>query len=498
MTQPLAEFFEGTEIFVTGGSGVVGKALIEKLLRSCNVRRIFVLLRPRRELNVEQRLAKLRQAAIFQVLRVQKPNELDKLVAIPGDVSQQALGIDANHLKLLTQVSLVFHCAATVRFDEPLRVALQLNVGGTLEALKFAEQLRHLRVFVHVSTFFSNPYLQRVEPKYYSSPMDWRLCLRLLHEIKDDDELDALTRKLIVGFPNTYTFTKNLAESLINDYRTRLPVIVYRPSIVLFAVRDPLPGYAPSLMGAMGLFSLVGAGLLKTVYIGNTVHLDITPQDMGIKGMIYYTKCGYDAYQQGTPKELLVFQTSSRTHIPYTFKEMANHMDDYDLWYTGAFLNNLMVPGCHYTDNRFVYKFLVFTKQLIPALLVDLLMVLFRRPPVLMPIMRKLYHTLEVMKPFMLNNYDSPGTSKIQHLLQETKGTEFDLCEEYSTNYNPERLTSACSNMILSIRHDLLKEHPSTLPRAQLIMRIKTVVYRAILIYLLYKMLSWLWYHFLV
>lgn len=167
MTQTLGEFFEDSEIFVTGGSGVVGKALIEKLLRSTNVRRIYVLLRPRGQLNAEQRLAKLRDAKVFQVLRAQKPQELNKLIAIPGDVSLPQLGIDPNHLKQLDQVSIVFHCAATVRFDEPLRVALQLNVGGTLEALKFAEQLRHLRIFVHVSTFFSNPYLKRVEPKVF-------------------------------------------------------------------------------------------------------------------------------------------------------------------------------------------------------------------------------------------------------------------------------------------------------------------------------------------
>ncbi|XP_030568242.1 fatty acyl-CoA reductase wat [Drosophila novamexicana] len=497
MTQTLAEFFEDSEIFVTGGSGVVGKALIEKLLRSCNVKRIYLLLRPRHQLNAEQRLAKLRNAKVFQVLRLQKPQELDKLYAIPGDVSEPGLGIDDQHRQLLENVSLLFHCAATVRFDEPLRVALQLNVGGTLEALRFAEHLQQLRIFVHVSTFFSNPYLQRVDPKCYSSPMDWRMCLRMLHEIKDDNILDTLTRKLIVGFPNTYTFTKNLAESLINDYRTRLPVIVYRPSIVLFAVSDPLPGYAPSLMGAMGLFSLVGAGLLKTVYIGRDVHLDITPQDMGIKGMIYYTKCGYDAYRQGTPKELLVYQTSSRNHIPFTFRRMATHMDTMNLWYSGAFLKNLWVPGCHYTDNRFVYKFLVFTKQVLPALFVDLLLRLCGRPPAIMPIMRKLYHTLEVMKPFMFNNYDSPGATDLKRMLEQNRNTEFDLFEEYEYAHRTDRLTSACSNMIQSIRHDLLNEDPSTLPRAKLLINIKKAIYHVTCLFVLYKLLSWLWYHFL-
>jgi len=152
----MEEFFEDSEIFVTGGSGVVGKALIEKLLRSCNVRRIYVLLRPRRQLSAQERLLRLRQATVFHVLAVEKPQELDKIVAVPGDVSLPGLGIDPSMVEHMRGVSLVYHCAATVRFDEPLRVALRLNVGGTLEALKFAENLPQLRAFVHVSTFYSN------------------------------------------------------------------------------------------------------------------------------------------------------------------------------------------------------------------------------------------------------------------------------------------------------------------------------------------------------
>lgn len=40
-----------------------------------------------------------------------------------------------------------------------------------------------------------------------------------------------LNFRLIVGFPNTYCFTKNLAESLVNDYRDKLPIGIFRPSI---------------------------------------------------------------------------------------------------------------------------------------------------------------------------------------------------------------------------------------------------------------------------
>lgn len=31
--------------------------------------------------------------------------------------------------------------------------------------------------------------------------------------------------------PNTYTFTKSLAEHVANDYKDQLPILIYRPSI---------------------------------------------------------------------------------------------------------------------------------------------------------------------------------------------------------------------------------------------------------------------------
>lgn len=51
-------------------------------------------------------------------------------------------------------------------------------------------------------------------------------------------------------------------------------------------------------MGALGLFSLVGCGLLKSVYIKDNLHLDITPQDLGIKSLCYYTIKGAQLYQE--------------------------------------------------------------------------------------------------------------------------------------------------------------------------------------------------------
>lgn len=174
-----------------------------------------MLLRPKKNVRIEARLEKIKHEMVyfigsriklyiscislqlFRRLRSEKPNEFDeKVIAIPGDVEDPLLGITPENLKLMSNVSIVFHSAATIRFDEPLKDAIKLNVGGTLEALKFAETLRNLEVFMHVSTFYSNPYLEYVEPKLYASPMDWKFCLDLSKRNDIPDELfDILTRK---------------------------------------------------------------------------------------------------------------------------------------------------------------------------------------------------------------------------------------------------------------------------------------------------------------
>ena len=56
----VAEFYRGRDIFLTGGTGFIGKVFIEKLLRSCpEMGDIYMLVRPRRNQTVHDRLKKM-------------------------------------------------------------------------------------------------------------------------------------------------------------------------------------------------------------------------------------------------------------------------------------------------------------------------------------------------------------------------------------------------------------------------------------------------------
>lgn len=124
--------------------------MIEKLLRSCNgIKNIFILLRAKRGLTSEQRFKDFLKNQVFDRIIKKNPELLDKLICISGDIMDANIGLDEQGMKMITeQVDIVFHVAATVRFNEALQDAANLNTFGTERVMKLCTQIQNLKVSI--------------------------------------------------------------------------------------------------------------------------------------------------------------------------------------------------------------------------------------------------------------------------------------------------------------------------------------------------------------
>lgn len=191
----VSEWYSGKNVFITGATGFMGKILIEKLLRSCqDIQKIYLLIRHKRGKSPKQRVDDLINIPVsifttvnprlnhpFNFIRKQVFHQIrelpngeilfGKLRCINGDVTQAGLGIaDDDLTELRRNVDVVFHMAANVRFDQPLKQAMNFNTGGTFRLLEVVETFRQLKAFVHVSTSYCHCDETVLEEKLYSAP----------------------------------------------------------------------------------------------------------------------------------------------------------------------------------------------------------------------------------------------------------------------------------------------------------------------------------------
>lgn len=88
---------------------------------------------------------------IFSRLRQLVPDFRKKVVAVSGDCSQLRLGLTDEAFNDLTQkVNIIIHGAATVRFDEKIRLATHINVRGVREILQLAQKCVNLKVNISI------------------------------------------------------------------------------------------------------------------------------------------------------------------------------------------------------------------------------------------------------------------------------------------------------------------------------------------------------------
>ncbi|PBC32341.1 Putative fatty acyl-CoA reductase [Apis cerana cerana] len=283
----IQSFYKGKNIFVTGGTGLMGKVLIEKLLYSCtDINKIYVLIRPKRGRTPEIRMDEMLKLPMFQRIRKQKPQMMKKVVTLNGDVSVENLGLSKEQSEILmNEIDIVFHFAATLKLEAKLKDAIEMNTIGTKRILELAKKMKKLKTFVHLSTAFCYADKEELDEKVYDPSTDPHDVMKMV-EWLDESAIDLITPKLLNLHPNTYTYSKRLAEKLVADEYPNLPCSIARPSIVTPALAEPLPGWVDNLNGPVGIMVGAGKGVIRSMLCNGNYHAEMIPVDFAINSLI--------------------------------------------------------------------------------------------------------------------------------------------------------------------------------------------------------------------
>ncbi len=344
----IREALAGQRIGITGATGFLGTALVERLLRcvpGCELvllirggRRTGPAARARRELFGNDAFARLREqwGATFdaEVAR--------RVTVIAGDVSVDGLGMDDAGRAAFASCTTVIHSAARVSFDSPLDAAVEVNLVGPLRVLEAVRDAgaaagRPPAHLITVSTAYVAGSRRGLAPEAplnetpFSTDVDWRAEVEAARRTRADadaesrrpellarfgkearDELGAAGPPLLaaksekrreawlsdrmveagrqrakaLGWPDAYAYTKSLAERAVHETKGDVPVSVVRPSIIESALAEPAPGWIRGFRMAEPVIISYGRGLLKEFPGIPEGIIDVIPVDLVVAAII--------------------------------------------------------------------------------------------------------------------------------------------------------------------------------------------------------------------
>ena len=337
----------GKNIMLIGVTGFIGKVWLANLLGDLSdTGKIYLLIRKQRSVTAERRFEKiLAESPLFESIHERLGADFGRFIServevVEGDVTQPGLGIEEQtRTRLLSTLDLVVNSSGLTDFNPDLRQALSINVDATVEVLDFIRRSDHAGL-MHLSTCYVVGYRdgrvrEELQPNYtplnvpgFDAERERETLHSLVREVEARSESDEVTGQLRaritarangsrsnagrdietqvrkarsrwvrsqlvevgmrrakeLGWPNTYTLTKSVAESLIARLGSDLPVAVVRPSIVETSLHDPFCGWNEGVNTSAPISYLLGT-FFRQLPSNERKCLDIIPVDLVCRGM---------------------------------------------------------------------------------------------------------------------------------------------------------------------------------------------------------------------
>jgi long-chain acyl-CoA synthetase len=235
-------------VLLTGATGFVGMEILARYLERTD-RRVFALVRSNDEAEARERLN-----AAIECMFGTAERHADRVVAVPADIARPGLGMVTRKRELIAeQVSDIVHCAASVSFSLPIESSREINVDGTRRMLELADLCRRRGGLDHFS-YVSTAYVAGTH-----------------HGEFREDQFD-------VGqdFRNPYEQSKFEAERFVRAQAGRLPIQVFRPSIV---VGERATGWTASFNVLYSPLKAFARGGLPALPARRSSPVDVVPVD---------------------------------------------------------------------------------------------------------------------------------------------------------------------------------------------------------------------------
>ncbi|XP_015043113.2 fatty acyl-CoA reductase wat isoform X1 [Drosophila pseudoobscura] len=403
---PVTDFYRGATVLITGGTGFVGKVLTEKLLRSFGLRKIYMLIRSKDNMSVQERLQGFFNESIFNRMREESPHLLAKVHPIRADYSAIDLDIDAaDRAMLSSEVQIVFNVVASVKFNEKLSDAIDINVLGTKKILDLAMEMKQLKSFVHISTLYCNCNRKFINEQVYENEIGYEKIIQIYRTF-DDETLEKMRHCLIGQMPNTYTMTKKCAENLVNHRALHMPAGIFRPPIVMSTYKDPFPGWTDNLYGPSGLCTWSARGLVRCIYGTAKCKANMVPADYVVNAMIA------TAWDIARRFKISATETDSKSELP-----VYNYVSDVNNITWGEYMR-LSRNGFHEPFDKALWCFsyviipskplhcaIAFFLHNIPAYILDLIAMVTGQKRIYVKAYRKISRIIDMMAWFGLKEW---------------------------------------------------------------------------------------------